>query len=82
MLRRTVPWEDWAVTTRVDAQAHWQAVWQAIQCHQTQWPSLPSLQTIQPERLRRLLGDQTFYRAVGAVHGGRAVETDLFEGLR
>ena len=32
--------------------------------------------------LRPLFGTQEFYRAFSVVNGGRAQESDLFEGLR
>jgi len=34
------------------------------------------------EQHKALWGEQTFYRAFSLVNGGRAVEYDLFEGLR
>jgi hypothetical protein len=34
------------------------------------------------DRLAQVFGTGTFYRVYSFVNGGRAVETDLFEGLR
>jgi hypothetical protein len=34
-----------------------------------------------PEHHAALWGRQSFYRAFSRVNGGRAVETDLFEGI-
>lgn len=80
--RRARPWADWAVTTRVDTAAHWQRVWQAIACHQSQLPGYQKLRDLPDEYHRTLWGAQTFYRAFSLVNGGRAVEGDLFAGLR
>jgi hypothetical protein len=41
-----------------------------------------NLGTLPPEHQRALWGVQEFYRAFSLVNGGRACETDLFEGLR
>jgi LmbE family N-acetylglucosaminyl deacetylase len=83
VMRRHVGWEDWAITTRVDVRDYWQQAWQASRCHQTQLPGLGPLAHLPEDALRRIFGDQgTFYRAFSLVNGGRAVETDLFAGLR
>ena len=37
--------------------------------------------TLSPEHHEALWGSQSFYRAVSTVNGGRARETDLFEGI-
>lgn len=80
--RRAQPWADWAVTTRVDTAAHWQQVWQAIACHRSQLPGYEKLRALPPEHHQQLWGAQTFYRAFSLVNGGRALEQDLFAGLR
>lgn len=80
--RRSVAWADWSVTTRLDTTAYWQQVWAAVNCHQTQLPGLDALQSLPDAVHRRLWGQQAFYRAFSLVNGGRAVEDDLFEGLR
>lgn len=80
--RRDVVWPDWAITTRVDATAHWQTVWEAVQCHRTQLPNYATLAALAPEQHQQLWGRQTFYRAWSCVNGGRQVEDDLFAGLR
>lgn len=79
--RRASPWEDWAITTRVDARAHWKTVKQAALCHRTQLPSFEQVWTLPENRLQELFGIQTFYRAFSLVNGGRKVERDLFEGI-
>jgi hypothetical protein len=36
-----------------------------------------------PEQYRKLIwSEETYYRAFSLVNGGRAIERDLFEGLR
>jgi hypothetical protein len=40
------------------------------------------LDELTDDQHRRIWGRGTFYRALSLVNGGRAVETDLFEGLR
>jgi len=82
-VRRSVtPWQEWAVTTRVDAGEHWQTVWSAVQCHQSQITGYGGIGQLGPEEHRRLWGNQSFYRVYSLVNGGGAVETDLFAGLR
>lgn len=81
--RRNIPgWEDWAITTRIDTSAYWQQVWQAIACHQTQLPGYAALTRLPAEQHRDLWGSQEYYRVFSLVNGGRAVENDLFMGLR
>jgi LmbE family N-acetylglucosaminyl deacetylase len=80
--RRAVGWDDWAITTQIDTSAYWQQVWQAVSCHQTQLPSYQLLRDLPDEHHQHLWGTQTFYRAFSLVNGGRAIERDLFEGLR
>jgi len=40
------------------------------------------LSDLSEERQTILWGNQTYYRAMSRVSGGRETETDLFEGLR
>jgi LmbE family N-acetylglucosaminyl deacetylase len=81
--RRHVAWEDWAITTRVDATAYWQTAYQAVKCHETQVREIIDKLDSQPESVHRdLWGRQSLYRVLSLVNGGRALETDLFEGLR
>jgi LmbE family N-acetylglucosaminyl deacetylase len=80
--RRPVGWPDWAITTRIDATAYWQQVWQAVACHQTQLPGYEELRKLPEARQRQLWGQPMFYRVFSLVNGGRTVETDLFAGLR
>jgi LmbE family N-acetylglucosaminyl deacetylase len=80
--RRHVGWQEWAITTRIDATDHWRTAWQAIRCHESQLPSLEPLDGLADDTLRHLFGHGTFYRAYSLVNGGRQVEHDLFAGLR
>ncbi len=81
VLRRAIGWEPWAITTTIDAESHWQTVWQAVSCHQSQLPNLRSVEQESGELHKQLWGCQTYYRAFSLVNGGRKMETDLFEGL-
>ncbi|MEW5978977.1 MAG: PIG-L family deacetylase [Acidobacteriota bacterium] len=80
--RRAVPWPDWAITTHIDTRAHWQTVWRAVCCHQTQLAIYDQLEHLSPEHHQAVWGSQEYYRVFSLVNGGRTRETDLFEGLR
>jgi LmbE family N-acetylglucosaminyl deacetylase len=79
--RRVNPWPDWAITTVIDTRDMWSTVWRAVACHESQLPAYERLRDLQPEHHRELWGRQSFYRAFSVVNGGRARETDLFEGI-
>jgi LmbE family N-acetylglucosaminyl deacetylase len=79
--RETVGWDDWAVTTRIDAACCWRSAYQAVLAHQSQLPSLGSMTDESEQTHERIFGHNTFYRAFSLVNSGRRVETDLFEGL-
>lgn len=80
--RQATPWEDWAVTTVVDTAEHWETVWRAVQCHESQVSIYRPLAELPEEHHLGLWGTQEFYRVMSLVNGGRRRETDLFEGLR
>ncbi len=80
--RRPVPWNDWAITTRIDTSDHWAQVWEAIANHRSQLPGYQALKNLSKENRRKLWGAQRFYRALSLVNAGRAPEHDLFEGVR
>jgi LmbE family N-acetylglucosaminyl deacetylase len=80
--RQVVPWPDWAITTVLDTGAVWPAVWRAVSCHKTQMAIYRKLGELPEEHQRALWGTQEFYRVFSSVNGGRARESDLFEGLR
>ena len=80
--RRARPWEDWAITTRVNTSDYARQVWQAAACHRSQLPDYDRLNQLPEEVFLKFWGCQTFYRAFSLVNGGRQVEHDLFEGIR
>ena len=80
--RHVTPWPDWAITTVLDTSRVWPSVWRAVSCHQTQMATYQRLADAADEHQRALWGTQEFYRVFSSVNGGRARETDLFEGLR
>ena len=70
------------ITTRIEMAEHCHAAWRAIQCHQSQLPSLGLLAEMHEDAGVAVLAMQgTFYRAFSLVNGGRTVEKDLFEGI-
>jgi hypothetical protein len=77
-----VPWPDWEITTVIDTRSFSRTVWQAISCHESQMSVYTRLQHLSPEHADALWGAQSFYRVFSTVNGGRARETDLFEGIR
>src|SRR5262245_12797500 len=80
--RQVVPMPQWGVTTRIDTSAEWPTVWRAVQCHRTQMGGYKNLAALTAEHHQALWGVQEFYRVFSMVNGGRAPESDLFEGLR
>jgi LmbE family N-acetylglucosaminyl deacetylase len=80
--RRATLWPDWAITTVIDTTDVWPTVWQAVSCHESQLTGYAPLRDLPAEHQRTLWGSQSFYRAFSTVNGGRARESDLFEGLR
>lgn len=79
--RRSISWADWAITTRIDATAHWEQVQRAVACHRSQLPAYQRFAALPPAQQRILWGNQTFYRALSLVNGGREMEQDLFAGI-
>jgi LmbE family N-acetylglucosaminyl deacetylase len=74
--------EDWAITTWLDTGAYEDTVWKAVFCHTSQLPAYSRLEQV-PEQYQNVIWrQQTYYRAFSMVNGGRAIERDLFEGLR
>lgn len=81
--RGEVAWKEWMITTRIDMAEYCHAAWRAIQCHQSQLPSLGMLAEMHEDAGVAVLAMQgTFYRAFSLVNGGREAEKDLFEGVR
>jgi LmbE family N-acetylglucosaminyl deacetylase len=75
-------WPEWMITVRIEAADHWPTVWEAVRCHRTQLPGYDALTRLTEAQHRRLWGSQGFARVFSYVNGGRAVEMDLFAGLR
>jgi len=80
--RQVVPWPDWEITTVIDTRQFAQNVWRAISCHESQMSVYTQLEHLSPQHRDALWGVQSFYRVFSTVNGGRARETDLFEGIR
>jgi len=80
--RQATPWPEWAITTVIDTRACWSTVWRAISCHESQVAAYERLRELSAGQHEALWGCQSFYRAFSTVNGGRARETDLFEGIR
>jgi LmbE family N-acetylglucosaminyl deacetylase len=80
--RTTMPWPAWAITTAIDTAPFWPVVWRAVSCHESQMSIYRNLGSLPQDQHLALWGSQDFYRAFSMVNGGRAVERDLFEGLR
>jgi LmbE family N-acetylglucosaminyl deacetylase len=80
--RQAVPWPEWAITTVVDTRSFSSTVWRAISCHESQVAAYERLKDLPPGPRDALFGAQSFYRVFSTVNGGRACETDLFEGIR
>jgi LmbE family N-acetylglucosaminyl deacetylase len=79
--RHAVPWPDWAITSVVDTQRVADTVWRAVQCHGSQIATYSALRKLPDAQLQALWAQQYFYRVFSTVNGGRARETDLFEGI-
>jgi len=80
--RQATPWPSWALTTVIDTRRVWPVVWRAVSCHESQVAAHDTLNALAPEHHEALWGHQSFYRVFSTVNGGRARETDLFEGIR
>ena len=80
--RTITPWPDWAITTAIDTRHVWATVWRAVSCHESQLVAYERFKALSPEHHESLWGHQSFYRVFSTVNGGRACETDLFEGIQ
>jgi LmbE family N-acetylglucosaminyl deacetylase len=79
--RHATAWPEWSITTEIDTEEFWPTVWKAVSCHESQLAGYDRLRDLPAEHHRALWGRQSFYRASSLVNGGRARETDLFEGI-
>ena len=80
--RVATAWPEWSITTRIDTRKQWPVVWRAVQCHRTQNAIYANLGNLTEAEHEAIWGSQTYYRVFSTVNGGRALETDLFAGLR
>ena len=80
--RGSAPWQEWAITTRIDASTHWRQVWEAIKRHRSQLPGYQKLAALPEEVHERLWGSPLYYRVFSRVNVPQVKEDDLFEGLR
>lgn len=82
-VRGEVAWKEWMITTRIDMAEYCHTAWRAIQCHESQLPSLGALAEMHEDAATSVLAMQgSFYRVFSLVNGGREKETDLFAGMR
>jgi LmbE family N-acetylglucosaminyl deacetylase len=82
-IRSEAAWKEWMITTRISMAEHCHAAWRAIQCHQSQLPTLGALAEMHEGAAAAVLAMQgTFYRTFSLVNSSREVESDLFTGLR
>jgi LmbE family N-acetylglucosaminyl deacetylase len=79
--RQATAWPEWALTTVIDTRRCWSTVWRAVSCHESQIAAYERLKDLSPDHHQSLWGWQSFYRVFSTVNGGRARETDLFEGI-
>lgn len=80
--RRAAAWPDWEVTTELDTREHWERVWSAVQCHQSQISGYGRLADFPLERHVEIWGHHSLYRVFSSVDVGPGREQDLFQGLR
>ena len=80
--RGSAPWQEWAITTRIDASTHWGQVWEAITRHRSQLPGYQKLAALPEEAHQRLWGRPLYYRVFSRVNVPQVREDDLFAGLR
>ena len=80
--REAHPWPEWSITTVIETRKYWPIVWRAVACHESQLAAYERLRDLARPHHDTIWGRQHFYRAMSTVNGGRARETDLFEGLR
>jgi LmbE family N-acetylglucosaminyl deacetylase len=80
--RTAAGWPLWSATTLIPVGSYAELIWEAMLCHKSQLPGLQALRNLAVDQRRRLWEVQKLYRVYSLVNGGRAVETDLFAGLR
>jgi LmbE family N-acetylglucosaminyl deacetylase len=80
--RKQVGWEDWAISTRIEAGEYFDKVWKAVLCHKSQLSGYGPLVDLPRDILKNFFRTGNFVRVFSLVNGGRKVEDDFFEGLR
>lgn len=80
--RNQIGWDDWAITSRIDANAYFDLAWKAVMCHKSQLPGYGPMVELPRDSLIKIFGVGNFIRVFSSVNAGRRQETDLFEGLR
>jgi LmbE family N-acetylglucosaminyl deacetylase len=80
--RRMSVWPDWSVNAWIQAGDYGEQVQQAMACHRSQFPNFSTIAPLLEQHRRQLSDLQTYLRVYSLVNGGRAVESDLFCGLR
>lgn len=80
--RRSYPWPEWSITTRIDAPDDWRTAWEAISRHQTQLPGYERLLALPESDHIKMWGMHLYYRVFTRVPVRSKLEADLFEGLR
>ena len=83
VVRSSVAWPEWAITTRLELQDHWQPVRRAILCHASQLASLGDVQNAPDDVWCELISSiNTYYRSYSLAPIVPGLETDLFAGIR
>jgi LmbE family N-acetylglucosaminyl deacetylase len=82
VVRKHVGWQNWQITTLLDNTRFMDNVRDAIHCHKSQLAGFGDMAEWPLDKLSKVFGTGTFYRVYSFVNGGRAVENDLFAGLR
>lgn len=80
--RRSFPWPEWSITTRIDAADYWSTAWEAISHHRTQLPGYEGLLALPESDHIQMWGKHLYYRVFTRVPVRSKLEPDLFEGLR
>jgi LmbE family N-acetylglucosaminyl deacetylase len=81
--RRATPWEEWAISARLDTRAYVPRIWEAVRAHQSQIAGYTHLLTLSLDKQEAIFGSQSFYRVFNfaTVHRQQAAElfTDVGE---
>lgn len=80
--RGAVAWPEWAITTVVDTSAYADTARRAVSRHESQMAVYGAFNRLPAAEQARLWHRAELVRVTSAVNRGRAIESDLFEGLR